>query len=135
MKLFRFISNNEYARLMAGETIVNTTDYSEKYDTNSKGFCFFAYNRTNNIDLIISNVLDEWGLAGIVNDSYLVEIEVPAARKAWGWYSGGKKTEYNLTQYSEKNILHVYKVAKRNPADYQETSSGAWITYKGNKIF
>ena len=71
MKLFRFISNNEYTRLMSGETIVNTTDYSKKYDTNSKGFCFFAYNRTNNIDLIISNVLDEWGFAGIVNNSYL----------------------------------------------------------------
>ena len=134
MKLFRFIGKNEYARLMNGETLINTTDYSEKYDTNSKGFCFFAYNRTNNIDLIVSVVLDDWGLAGIVDESYLIEIEVPKARKAWGWYSGGKKTEYNLTAYAAKDVVHIYTTERRKAADYKETSSGNFICYKAKRI-
>ena len=42
MKLFRFMSQAELGKYIAGEKLVNTTDHRKKF-SRSKGFCFFEY--------------------------------------------------------------------------------------------
>ena len=134
MKLYRFVGEKEMSRLINGETLINTRDWSEINDTNSIGFCFFAYNRTNDLRKIVANALDEWGLAGIVKADYIVEIEIDNARKAWGWYSGGKRTEYNLTSYSINNVKSIHKVARLDAKDWL-VCNGYFYCYGITKIF
>lgn len=131
MKLYRFIGELETYRLLTNETIENTFDWSTKNDTNSKGICFFAYNRTNNINKIIDAVLNDWGFAGIVKEFAIVEIEVPTARKAYGFYAGGMKTEYNLTEYSLKDVKAIYRIHR----DFWEDDKGYIYDHKAKKVF
>ena len=134
MKLYRFIGEKEKARLLNGEILENYRNWSDYYDTNSVGICFFAYNRTNDLRKIITNVLDEWGFAGIVKADYIVEIDVPKARKAWGWYSGGKRTEYNLTSYSLADVKSIHKV-KSLPMEEWYVTTYNYYTYGAERVF
>lgn len=46
MKIFRFMSNEEFEKYRSGKVMRNKTDHSIKHggsNTNSKGFCFFDY--------------------------------------------------------------------------------------------
>lgn len=44
LKVFRFMSQEEFDKYLAGEKLINTTDHRKKYAfTHSKGFCFFKY--------------------------------------------------------------------------------------------
>lgn len=142
MKLYRFVGESEIFRLLTNEIISNTRDWSEYYDTNSKGICFFAYNRTNNIKKIVETVLDDWGLSGIVKEFALVEVEVPEARKAWGFYSGGKKTEYNLDKYSIENVTAIYRIYNEDKEIYLYNKTHYWqkeytnnVGYTVKKVF
>ena len=110
MKLYRFIGEKEYNGLLNGQTIHNERKWSDYADTNSIGICFFANNRTDNINKIIDNALDDRGYAGIVKDYAIIEIEVNKARKAYGYYSGGRFSEYNLIEYSLANVKAMYKI-------------------------
>lgn len=130
MKLYRFVGKEEVEKLLNNETIENHFDWSEKCDTNSKGICFFAYNRTNNVNKIINVVLDYWGFAGIVKEYALIEIEVETARKAWGFYAGGKRTEYNLFKYSLQDVTGIYTIYNEWWKDHDE-----YWKYKGKKVF
>ena len=133
MKLYRFIGTKEMNRLMNGEVLERTTDWSEINDTNSIGYCFFAYNRTNDLRKVVTNALEDW-LGGIVKAEYIVEIEVDSARKAYGWYSCGRKTEYNLTSYSMKNVKSIHKV-ERLSADKWLVVGGYFYTYGVTKVY
>lgn len=142
MKLYRFVGESEVFKLLTNEIIVNNRDWSEYCDTNSKGICFFAYNRTNNIKKIVETVLDDWGLSGIVKEFALVEIEVSEARKAWGFYSGGKKTEYNLDKYSIENVTAIYRIHNEDKEIYLYNKTHYWqkeytnnIGYTVKKVF
>lgn len=42
MKVFRYMSKDEFDKYCHGEKLVNTTDHRKKFST-SKGFCFFEY--------------------------------------------------------------------------------------------
>lgn len=42
MKVFRFMSQDEFDKYIAGEKLVNTTDHRKRF-SGSKGFCFFEY--------------------------------------------------------------------------------------------
>lgn len=42
MKVFRFMSQEEFEKYLAGEKLVNTTDHRDKFSS-SIGFCFFEY--------------------------------------------------------------------------------------------
>ena len=128
MRLFRFVGEHEVFQLLTNETLHNDYDWSAEYDTNSKGICFFAYNRTDNINYIINRVLDDWGFEGIVKTFALVEIEVEHARKAWGFYSGGMRTEYNLSEYSIENVTAIYRIK-------EEFDEKTWDSYKAHKVF
>lgn len=107
MTLYRFIGKEELTALQNGETLVNTTDYSEFNETNSIGFCFFADNRKNATLTNIAGRAEEY-LGGIVDTYAIIKVEVETARRAYGWYSVGKKTEYNLTEYSIKNVVGAW---------------------------
>lgn len=134
MKLYRFISENEMNKLMNNEIIANNRDWSNYYNTNSIGICFFSYNRTNDLRKIVYNALEEWGFAGIVQADYIVEVEVDSARKAWGWYSGGKRTEYNLTAYSLTKVKSIHKITKLDAKDWL-VCGDYFYTYGVIKVF
>lgn len=108
MKLYRIIGIEEFEALLRGETLVNTTDYSKKYDTNSKGFCFFANNRTDNPEKVFSAAYEYLG--GIVDAYYMIEADINNPTKAYGVYSIGKRIEYNATTYSMNNVKNIYRV-------------------------
>ena len=110
MRLFRFIGEKEYNSLLCGEKQINNFDWSMKYETTSKGICFFANNRTNDIDHIVEVALEEWGYAGIVKEYAIVEVEVDKARKAKGFYASGFHTEYNLFEYDISCVKNVYRI-------------------------
>lgn len=116
MTLYRFIGKKELEALMNNETVFNYTDYSEEHDTNSIGFCFFADNRKNTTAEAAAERAHEY-LGGIVDHYALVQIEVEKARKAWGWYSAGRKIEYNLTEYSKANVVSAW-ICKNKVIDY-----------------
>lgn len=135
MKLYRYCGQEEITRLMNGEVLENNTDWSAIRDTTSKGFCFFAYNRTNDMSKVVTCSLEDW-LGGIVNDEYIVEIEVEKAKKSKGFYASGYHAEYNLSSYSIKNVKAISKVIKLNPADYIVVGDYDYIyTYTVEKIF
>lgn len=45
MKLFRFMSLEEFIKYKKGETLINNTEYNTEYNfkSSSKGFCFLNY--------------------------------------------------------------------------------------------
>lgn len=108
MKLYRIIGIEEFNALLRGDTLINTTDYSEKYDTNSKGFCFFANNRTNDAEKVFAAAFEYLG--GIVDAYYMIEVDIDNPRKAYGFYSVGKRVEYNTTTYNMSNVKNIYRV-------------------------
>lgn len=108
MKLYRIIGIEEFNALMNGETLINTTDYSEMYDTNSIGFCFFANNRTDDAEKVFNTAYEYLG--GIVDDYYMIEVEIDKPRKAYGYYSVGKRTEYNTGKYSLNDVRNIYRI-------------------------
>lgn len=133
MKLYRFIGQDELNKILKNETLENDTDWSLLNDTNSVGFCFFAYNRTNDMRKVVSMALEDW-LNGIVTEDYIIEIETEKAKKSYGYYACGKKSEYNLTQYSKENVKHIYSVKKLNVKDWF-TVKDMTYTYGVEKIF
>ena len=133
MKLYRYCGQEEINKLMNGEILVNNTDWSRIYDTNSKGFCFFAYNRTNDMKKVISRSLEDW-LGGIVNAEYIIEIEVDSAKKSYGFYASGYHAEYNLTSYSIENVKAISRVVELDVADWT-MADGCFYTYTAEKIF
>jgi len=133
MKLYRYCGQEEVNNILNGQILKNNTDWSEDHDSTSKGFCFFAYNKSNDLKKIITNSLTDW-LDGIVNNEYLVEIEIDKARKARGFYASGFHTEFNLTEYSIKNVKAIYKVIKLDVKDWV-VKGDYYYTYTGEKIF
>ena len=111
MKLYRFIGIEEFEKLLAGETVKNENDYSKDHDTNSKGFCFFANNRTNDAQKVFASAIDYLG--GIVDAYYMIEVDLDNPTKTFGYYAAGKKTEYNVTEYNFSNIKNIYRVNAR----------------------
>lgn len=110
MRLFRFIGEKEYNSLLSGEKQTNDFDWSIKYETTSKGICFFTNNRTNDINRIVEVALDDWCYSGIVKEYAIVEVEVDRARKAKGFYASGFHTEYNLFEYDLSCVTNVYRI-------------------------
>lgn len=64
MRIFRFMSEEEFNKYKNGEVLINETNHSEKGGrTTSKGFCFLDYNK------YIPEESFHF-LTGLVNDSY-----------------------------------------------------------------
>lgn len=135
MKLYRFIGKKECDSLLNNEKQFNNFDWSICCDTTSKGICFFAYNRTSNIDLIIERVLDDWGFSGIVKDYAIIEIDVPTARKAKGFYSSGFHTEYNLFEYSLFDVKNIWLIPHKTYTYKNRTYTARDYDSKAKNIY
>lgn len=84
MKLFRFMSKNEFDRYCNNETLINTTDHNKDNNrkTNSIGFCFFNYAQYKPEEILHS-------IFGIVNISIcaIFETDRNNVRRTRGRYS------------------------------------------------
>lgn len=109
MRLFRFMSKNEFNKYLNGETLENTTVHNGR--TNSIGFCFFD---TENFSPIFAYEF----ISGIVDKDvcavFETEIEL---KKGYGIYADQYSSwswdtlivdEYSTTKYNNK----IFKLLK-----------------------
>ena len=91
----RCMSYKEYKYLIKGKILTNNKDYSEYYESNSKGFCFFKY--TNDEDALFNY---DVCLSRFSSDEVMLVVALPniMMKKSSGFYTGGWKTEYCTTQ-------------------------------------
>lgn len=97
MKIFRFMSYEEFKKYMNGENLYNNKKYKAK--TNSIGFCFFD----------IKDFSPEFAwrfLKGAIFPDICVVFEVDETllRKGYGIYSDPNKTLYELMNFIPKMI-------------------------------
>lgn len=126
MKVFRFMSNEEYEKLIKGETLVNETKH--KAHTTSRGFCFMNLN--DNPPEVAFHYL-----IGLVCPEVCVIFNVKnknVLNKGYGRYTDINsdeffatciREEYYTTKYN-KNDLEPIKVCKK--IDYD------WLDYLFN---
>ena len=121
MKLFRFMSKEEFRKYINGEILINTKDHSKEghNKTISKGFCFFNYAQYKPEEMLHSVV-------GIVNLDIccIFETEGKNVKRSYGRYSKAKKKdgierisifakEFCTTEYS-KNTFKLLQFAIPN---------------------
>lgn len=121
MRVFRFMSNEEFEKYINGETLINNTNHkNNKFRTSSDGFCFF-----NEEAIDIKEAIHF--LSGIVNFDVcaVFETDISTLHKGYGIYakplkSTGnfaidlynvltnretiKRTEYSTKQYNKKTF-------------------------------
>ena len=110
MKLFRFMSKNEFEKLINGEDLVNEKEHSG--NTGSVGFCFMQYKKDEDIEYAYEY------LSGIVTEDIVVvcETDTNNLNKSWGIYADPyghffdtiTETEYCTTDYN-KNTFKILK--------------------------
>ena len=112
MKLFRFMSFEEFKKIDDGEELINNTDHSKDNNnkTNSIGFCFFNYAQHKPEEMLHS----VFGVA-TCNICCIFETDRKNVRRTYGRYSQAidKNTldrrtiiahEYCTTKYSKENF-------------------------------
>lgn len=112
MKLFRFMSFEEFKKFDDGEELINNTDHSKDNNnkTNSIGFCFFNYAQHKPEEMLHS----VFGVA-TCNICCIFETDRKNVRRTYGRYSQAidKNTldrrtiiahEYCTTKYSKENF-------------------------------
>ena len=135
MKLFRFMSLDEFQKYCNGEVLTNNTNHNKDRNkkTASVGFCFFNYADFNPEEILHS-------VTGIVNISMcaIFETNRENVRKSWGRYSKSDTEspykreifiakEYCTTKYS-KDKFKLLKYAIPNWFSYKwEWKEGANI--------
>lgn len=125
MKVYRYMSLNEFYKLTNGLDLVNNADHSKKSRTVSEGFCFLPENVTfysdviNAEEIVSPDVAFEF-MKGIVCDDILVEMEIDQAllTESFGVYADPYSfdgytiliKEYTLKKYNW-NIAEVIRYA------------------------
>lgn len=113
MKIFRFMSYEEFKKYMNGENLYNNKKYKAK--TNSIGFCFFD----------IKDFSPEFAwkfLKGAIFPDICVVFEVDETllRKGYGIYSDPNKTLYELMNFIPKMIrVSEYCTEKYNKETFK----------------
>ncbi len=129
MKLFRYMSREEFRKYINGETLINTKDHHEEgnFKTNSVGFCFFNYAHYEPEKIFHS-------VAGIVNPisiCCIFETGRKNVRKTWGRYATNLTMndtgsfiadEYCTTQYSKEK----FKLIKFAITDWFNLNKWNW---------
>lgn len=146
MKVFRFMSIDEFRKYMLGYTLINNTNHHLKYNnkTNSVGFCFF-----NLDDFKPEEVLH--CLTGIVRCQICVIFEVENSKliKSWGRYrkfssimDNGinvfrnydeliKSMSFIATEYCTKEYeKNTFKLIKYAIPDWYNTKKWEWRDFK-----
>lgn len=110
MRLFRFMCEKEFEKLIDGETLVNNKNH--KGNTGSKGFCFMEYEMDRDIQYSYEY------LSGIVDDDVVVVFETDNknVNDSWGIYADPYgsffatiiETEYCTTTYN-KDTFKILK--------------------------
>lgn len=122
MKVFRFMSNEEFEKYMNGENLYNNTKHKSK--TNSIGFCF--------LDLNDFSPEFAWRFlkGAILPDICAVfEVDKSLLRKKYGIYSDPNKTLYELINFIPKMIkISEYCTGKYNKKTFR------LIKYSTNKL-
>lgn len=119
-KLYRYMSFEEFDKVMRGETIVGS-DHRMRYMTNSVGVCFLSDpvvimdEHRKEIMSVTSPERSLEFLGGIVTSDILVEFEVPNLdefRKGYGIYDGeivGKDIisaeEFSIIKYNKDSLI------------------------------
>lgn len=122
MKVFRFMSNEEFMKYKNGENLYNNTKHKAK--TNSIGFCFFD----------LEDVKPEFAwrfMKGVVFPDVCVvfEVDKKQLKKGYGIYSDPNKTLYELMNFIPKKINVVeYSTNKYNNKTFK------LVKYTTNKI-
>ena len=118
MKLFRFMSKNEFDKYLAGETLVNTTDHRHKH-SNSVGFCFFEYldlnDKNNSLDGITPTYAIEfiYGVATteivavFETDKELTKSSGMYADPHGGWFDTMWMDEYCTEEYDNQSFCLI----------------------------
>ena len=127
MKVFRFMSRNEFNKYINGETLVNNKDHNKDghNKTASVGFCFFPYAQFKPEEMLHS-------LTGIVSFDVccIFETDKKNIKRSYGRYSKAKNKdsferitfiakEFCTTQYS-KETFTLLKVAIPDWFDWDE---------------
>lgn len=120
MILHRFMSNDEYRRLVAGEVLENTTQHHADYGklTTSVGFCFFPEDPEKAIHWLCGNVFPEQCVTLDIPDDMLTESKATYRDAAHdNLFSLRHKTierkEYCLTRYSLADGVRVISTTDR----------------------
>lgn len=106
MIVHRFMSDKEYQRLMAGETLTNTTVHADKNRSTSVGFCFFTEPPEEAI---------HW-LSCIVDTDWCVTFDIPRRllTKSRARYRDPKKDDLTLpvpaTIWRTERCLQEYSI-------------------------
>ena len=119
LKVFRFMSQEEFDKYLAGEKLINTTDHRKKFAfTGSKGFCFFEYMDWDDdgVDGITPEYAYEF-LSGIVTEDVVAVFETDKQlTESYGRYADPygaffdtiRMDEYCTTEYDNKSF-HLIK--------------------------
>lgn len=122
MKVFRFMSYEEFKKYMNGESLYNNKKHKAK--TNSIGFCFF--------DIKDFSPEFAWGfLKGAIFPDICVifEVDETLLRKGYGIYSDPNKTLYELMNFIPKMIrVSEYCTEKYNKETFK------LVKYTTNKL-
>lgn len=101
LRLYRFMSADEYEKLISGERLTNDTVHAAHgFHTDAVGFCWTPVPPFQSIRF----------LTGIVDPAYCVCAIFPVSklRKCRGKYAMGWKNEYCCTSYSLDDIELIY---------------------------
>lgn len=117
MKVFRFMSQEEFDKYLAGEKLINTTDHRKNFP-GSVGFCFFKYRDLN--DYVSGSISPEYAyefMNGVATMDVVAVFETDQElTKSYGRYADPYGSffdtiwmdEYCTTKYDNKSF-HLIK--------------------------
>ena len=122
MKVFRFMSKEEFEKYKNGEELINTTKHKAK--TSSIGFCFFN----------LKDFSPEYAWKFFKGVSFpdlcaVFEVDGTKLKQGYGIYSDPNKTLYELMNFIPKTI----KVAEYSTTTYNNKDFKL-LKYTANKI-
>ena len=121
MKVFRFMSQEEFDKYLAGEKLVNTTDHRGNFSFSSSiGFCFFEYSDWTDTASSSDGITPEYAyefLSGVATMDVVAVFETDVQlNKSHGRYADPYGSffdtiwmdEYCTTEYDNKSF-HLIK--------------------------
>ena len=130
MKVFRFMSKEEFEGFQNGEVLLNNTDHKELgQKTDSVGFCFMDcedYIPESAYDFLSGTVSDDVVAVFEVDESLLTKSSGTYAEPLWwgddvNWFSTMNVDEYCCTFYSNKDFK-LLSYAKPEHFDWTEVA-------------
>lgn len=138
MKVFRFMSQEEFDKYIAGEKLVNTIDHRKKF-SGSKGFCFFEYMDWDDdgVDGISPEYAYEF-LSGVATMDVVAVFEADVQlNKSYGRYAdpyGGFFDTIWMDEYcTEEYSRDTFRLIKYGHIEYDDEEFEPKAIWKQNK--